>query len=95
MFEVRCPHCSKSLSIRHRLALVYKLHGVCKFCGRGYLPKRRSMLVSSAVLAVFISLLCKTYYEMGTVSLVILTVVAVFIIQLPFNLFYSLDRLDD
>lgn len=53
------------------------------------------MLVSSAVLAIFISLLCKTYYEMDTVSLVILTVVAVFIIQLPFNLFYSLDRLDD
>lgn len=95
MFEVKCPHCTKGLSIRYRLALVYKFHGTCRFCGRDYLPKRKSMLVSSAVLAIFISLLCKTYYEMDTVSLVILTVVAVFIIQLPFNLFYSLDRLDD
>lgn len=95
MFEVKCPHCSISLSIRYRLTLIYKLHGTCRFCNQGYLPKRSSMLVSSAFLSVFISLLCKTYYEIDTVSLVFLTVVAVFILQLPINLFYSLDSLDD
>lgn len=95
MFDVKCPHCNKNISISERLTLLYKLHGTCTFCNRDYLPKKHSMLVSSGVLGCVFSLTYKTYYDVDIVSLVISTVLVVFVIQQFSNLFYSLEPLND
>lgn len=95
MFKVSCPHCNKMLNLHHRKQLILQSAINCIYCNRLVKVKEKSSYANSWFIGALLGISMSIFLEFDIQTIIVVTLVVVFIFQRFIDIFYSLESAEE
>lgn len=95
MFDVQCPHCKKTLTIRQRKGLIIQPSIRCIFCHKSIKISENATFLNSWFLGTILGISMQLFLNSSLPFIICTALFVCFFLQPFIDIFYSLEPAED